>query len=129
MPIPTVVAKLNRYVANPVVRQFAGRIAPLALLVHRGRSSGDEYRTPLLAFPTESGFVIALVYGRGTDWERNVVSAGKGVLVYRGRRHMFTSPAPIPENEARGSLPAPVRFALPLIGVHEFLHLTTSARQ
>jgi deazaflavin-dependent oxidoreductase (nitroreductase family) len=129
MPIPTAVAKSNRYVVNPIVRRFAGNIAPLALLLHRGRTTGHEYRTPIMAFPDDGGFVIALTYGRNTDWERNVMAAGEGALVYRGKRYAITSPEHIAEERARESLPAVVRIVLPVIGVHDFLHVTSVAQQ
>ena len=39
----------------------------------------DFYRTPLNVFRgDEDHFVIALTYGPGADWVRNIVAAGRG---------------------------------------------------
>lgn len=123
MLIPRAMTRLNRAVINPVVSQFAGRFGPLALVAHRGRTTGKEYRTPTLAFPAEEGFVIALVYGRNTDWEQNVVNNDGCVLVYHDHRRSLTNPRLIAFDEANAWLPAPIRLGLPLIGVQDFLRL------
>ncbi len=125
MPMPKMLGRLNRVGLNRVTKLFAVTIPPFAILIHRGRRSGREYRTPIFAFPTGDGFVIALTYGRGTDWERNVFSAGGGMLIYRGRRYELIDPRLIAGDNARAFLPAPVRWLLPRFGVHEFLRLDT----
>jgi len=48
----------------------------MGLVVHRGRRSGRVYDTPVLVFPADDGYVIALTYGPDTDWIRNVLAAG-----------------------------------------------------
>ncbi len=126
MPLPSTLARLNRSFPNPLVRRFAGKFGPLALLIHRGRTSGKEYRTPMLAFPTSDGFVIALTYGRNTDWERNVLAAGGGDLVYRNARHSLIAPHFIEKGEADAFIPLPVRSVLRLIGVDTFLRCDSS---
>ena len=84
MPIPKAIARFNKHFTNRLFLLFAGRIAPLAIVNHGGRSSGRSYRTPVLAFPTEAGFVFALTYGRDVDWARNLVASGGGSLEYKG---------------------------------------------
>lgn len=71
MPIPKGITRFNKHFTNRLFLLFAGRMPPWAVVSHRGRSSGRDYRTPVLAFPTETGFVFALTYGRGVDWARN----------------------------------------------------------
>lgn len=129
MPLPTTLARINRVLINPVVRRFAGRIAPLAIVVHRGRTSGKQYRTPILAFPAGDGFVIALTYGRNTDWERNVLDSGGCELVYRNTLHALTAPHFIRKDEAETVLPLPIRVALRLIGVDSFLRLDQAGHE
>jgi deazaflavin-dependent oxidoreductase (nitroreductase family) len=92
MPLPQFVARANRQITNPIARRFAGRIAPFAIMVHIGRKSGKQYRTPIMAFPVSDGFAIALTYGLGTDWEKNVLGAGQCDLVYRGTSWTLTNP-------------------------------------
>jgi hypothetical protein len=67
-------ARFNRRLFNPVVRTFAGRRgSPVAVVVHRGRRSGRRYRTPVLAFRANDGYVVALFMaptatGSATCW-------------------------------------------------------------
>lgn len=126
MPIPRFIARSNRYTLNPVIRRFAGRVPPLAVLVHTGRGSGREYRTPLLVFRSGDAFVIALTYGRGTDWERNVLHAGECELIWRNRRIHLVRPEHISRDEAATSVPMPVRGILKVIGVTDYLRLHRS---
>jgi len=123
VPIPKTMTKVNRTLFNPIIRPFAGRIPPLAVVNHWGRSSETAYRTPIFAFPASRGFVIALVYGRNTDWERNVTSSGRCDLVYRNQRHMLVNPHLISQDEARTTIPAPLWVALRAIRVDSFLKL------
>ena len=123
MTFPRQMTRFNRTMINPVMTKFAGRFGPLAIVEHEGRSSGKKYRTPTLAFTTEEGFIIALIYGRNTDWERNVMNDGGCALIYHNDCHPLTNPRLIGSNEANRWLPAPIRLGLPLISVHDFLRL------
>jgi hypothetical protein len=49
--------RINRAFTNPAMRTIAGRVPPLAIVQHLGRRSGQSYRTPVLAFPTDEGYV------------------------------------------------------------------------
>ena len=64
---------------NKVALLLAGRrFVPLwAALHHRGRRSGKAYVVPVAVTPTDTTFLIALPWGRGTDWVRNVRAAGE----------------------------------------------------
>jgi deazaflavin-dependent oxidoreductase (nitroreductase family) len=126
MPLPPAVAKINRVITNPITRQFAGRVPPFAIVAHRGRKSGAIYRAPIMAFPAEDGFVIALTSGPGTDWVRNVLAAGGCALEYRNQRIELTDPKLLQGPSGAASLPGPVRFALRLLHVDEFLSLRRS---
>ena len=128
MPFPRKMTRLNRAIINPVMTNIAGRFGPLAIVVHRGRTSDKEYRTPTLAFPAEDGFIIALIYGRNTDWERNVTDRDGCVVIYHNDRHPLTNPRLIGSDEANRWLPAPIRFGLPLIGVHDFVRLDRTSQ-
>jgi deazaflavin-dependent oxidoreductase (nitroreductase family) len=128
MPLPSVIAKINRVITNPVTRRFAGRVPPFAVVEHRGRTSGMLYRTPIMAFPSNDGFVVALTYGPETDWVRNVLAAGDCALDYRNQRIALTEPKLLHGSSGAAPLPGPVRFALRLLHVDEFLSLRRSKR-
>jgi deazaflavin-dependent oxidoreductase (nitroreductase family) len=121
MPLPSRLARFNRRVTNPVTRRFAGRVPPFAIVVHRGRTSGKEYRTPIMAFRSPGGFAIALTYGPKTDWVRNITAAGTARLIYRRQQVPISEPRLVHTEEVRRLLPAPVRFVLRLARVDDFL--------
>jgi deazaflavin-dependent oxidoreductase (nitroreductase family) len=123
MPLPVVVARFSRDVINPITRHFAGRVPPFAIVEHRGRKSGARYRTPMMAFPREGGFVLALTYGPGADWVRNVRAAGGCTLEYGNRRIDLAGPELRRGAAGSAALPVPVRFILRLMRVDDFLWL------
>ena len=84
MPIPKYIAVINKHVTNRFILLFAGWLPPFAIVNHRGRKSGRRYRTPILAFSTDTGFVFALTYGRNVDWVRNLMASDSGRLEYKG---------------------------------------------
>ncbi len=121
MPFPPAVARFNRRVTNPVVRIVASRLPPLANVVHRGRRSGREYRTPVLAFPQEGGFAFALTYGRDVDWLANVRAADGCTLEWRGVQVALEAPQLVTGDDGRRLMPPWVRPALRALGVTEFV--------
>src|SRR5262245_40634539 len=123
MPLPHLLPAVNRRVKNPVARRFAGRLPPFAIVVHRGRTSGKEYRTPIMVFRSPAGFAIALTYGPETDGVRNGRAAGACTLEYHGAAIPLDDPHLAHTAEVRALLPAPVRFILSLLQVDEYLLL------
>ncbi len=96
-----------------------------AIVVHQGRVSGRQYRTPVMAFPRRGGgWVIALTYGPDVQWARNVQVRGGCTLEVRGRRLAASNPTVV-RDPTRRAVPAPVRLVLRLIDVDLFLELDT----
>ena len=88
--LPGNVRTFNRF----AVRMAGHRFLPVwAVLRHRGRRSGKEYATPVAVLTTASTFVIALPWGRGTDWVRNTRAAGGCTMRWKGRDWVCTDPA------------------------------------
>ncbi len=127
MPIPRAVTRFNRRVKNKVTGVFADRVPPFAIMNHRGRKSGKEYETPIMAFPTEDGFAIALTYGPEVDWVRNVLASGHCELEYRRRRYSLQNPQVRTLSETSCSFPRIVRTILGLTSTKEVLLLTKAA--
>ena len=72
----------NKHILNKVLRQFVNLpFGPFALVKHSGRKSGKGYETPIMAFPIQGDFMIALTYGPQVDWYQNVLAAGGCKLV------------------------------------------------
>ena len=126
MPIPKSVARINRFVTNPLARIFAGWAPGFAIVRHRGRISGGAYATPVNIFEIsgrEVVFVIALTYGADVDWLKNVMAAHGCTVRYRGREIDLADPMLISTAEGMSLLPEPVRRILRLINVTEFVTL------
>lgn len=88
--MPRWLPAINRRIVNPIQRLWAPYLWPHALIEHRGRVTGNAYRTPVLAFRRGNALVVFLGYGDRTDWLKNV-QAGGASLVRVGRRHTIAS--------------------------------------
>lgn len=123
MPLPRRVARFNRIATNRLIGRFADRLPGFAIVVHQGRRSGKEYRTPVNAFRTRDGYRIALTYGPDTDWTRNVRAAGGCAMIVRGRRVALHDPRLVTD-PANAWAPLPVRLILGRVGVTQSLVLS-----
>jgi len=123
-------ARFNRELFNPAVRTFAGRRgSPVAVVEHRGRRSGRRYRTPVLAFRVAGGYVVALFYGAGSDWARNVLAAGSCTLERGGRRVQLADLRLLDTSEGMALVPALMRPGLRLLRVTGVLRLSAAKRR
>jgi deazaflavin-dependent oxidoreductase (nitroreductase family) len=103
----------NKRVTNRIQGLYAWLLPPWAVILHRGRRSGREYRTPLFAFRRDRTLVIALLYGQESDWLRNLKAGGGHVI--RGGRTFTVGPPEIVDASASDQLlrscrrrPAPI---------------------
>ena len=85
------VARFNKHVGNRIQGLYAWLLPPWAVILHRGRRSGRNYRTPLFAFRRDRTLVIALLYGDEADWLRNL-RAGGGQVIRAGRTFSVRPP-------------------------------------
>jgi deazaflavin-dependent oxidoreductase (nitroreductase family) len=104
-PRPGGMVHLATRVLNKLILRLAGtRLLPLyGVIEHRGRRSGKTYRTPVVARPTEDGFVVPMPWGEGTDWYRNVSAAGGCVIRWNGRDYHVTQPELIDDPASTGA--------------------------
>ncbi len=123
MPAPRSVARFNRRFWNPVVLRVAGHLPWFAIVRHVGRTSGRVYRTPVNAFRTDGGYIIALTYGPESDWVKNVLAAGSCELLTRGRRVRLHDPR-IETDPSKSWAPLPVRLALSLFRASQYMRLS-----
>jgi len=72
MPLSKNLARFNKRVTNRVTGLFAGWAPGFAILTHRGRRSGREYRIPINVFRVPDHYRFAHTYGSDTDWVYNV---------------------------------------------------------
>jgi deazaflavin-dependent oxidoreductase (nitroreductase family) len=123
MPAPRWVARANKIGLNRLTKLIAPWAPGWGVVIHRGRTSGRTFRTPLFAFRRGDGFVIALTYGSDADWVRNVLAAGGCEL--QARRHRYQLGAPrLYSDPSASDMPALIRFVLSrVIKAPEFLSL------
>jgi deazaflavin-dependent oxidoreductase (nitroreductase family) len=119
------VAAFNLAVTNRITGRFAARLPGFGILTHVGRKSGKAYRTPVNVFRAPEGFLIALTYGRESEWVKNVLAACGCELETRGVRYQLSAPT-IVHDPTRRRFPFPVWIVLGLIGANDFMQLSTS---
>jgi deazaflavin-dependent oxidoreductase (nitroreductase family) len=130
MPIPHWIARVNRFVTNPLARMVAGWAPGFAIVRHRGRKSGKDYSTPVNIFQVkgrDDGFLIALTYGADVDWLKNVMAAGGCTVRYRRREIDLADPEFIGTAEGMELMPALVKRILRVGNVTEFVRLRRSS--
>jgi deazaflavin-dependent oxidoreductase (nitroreductase family) len=119
------VAAFNLAVTNRITSRFAHRLPGFGILTHVGRKSGRLYHTPVNVFREPDGFLIALTYGRESEWVRNVLAAGGCELETRGVRYLLSAPTIVHDPTLR-RFPLLVRMILGIIGANDFMQLRTS---
>ena len=101
------VRRFNRALGNPYQMKKAGKPGAYASVIrHVGRKTGRSYETPVVPFATEDGFVIALPYGPGTDWIKNVLATGSATIVNEGETWLVDRPELVPTSVAAAYMPA-----------------------
>ena len=110
---------------NPIGRALAGHrwFKLYGLLVHRGRASGKEYRTPLVIRPVEGGFVIPLPFGDRTQWAKNLFTAGAGTVIWNGRTYQVDAPEIIDKATASTAFSGSQRAGIDRFGLGSFLRV------
>ena len=122
MPAPRWLARVNRRLTNRVLGRVAPRLPGFGVVVHTGRASRREYRTPVNVFRRGDAYVIALTYGADAQWARNVLANGGCALLTRGHHVELARPR-LFRDPARRAVPRPVRVVLRLLDVADFLEL------
>ncbi|TWP39093.1 nitroreductase family deazaflavin-dependent oxidoreductase [Leekyejoonella antrihumi] len=124
MPVPRGMGRINKVGPNRVTRHLVPVIPGFGLVVHHGRRSGAEYRTPVNVFRTDTGYVIALAYGPETDWVKNVLAEGGCTLLTRGRSVRCAHPEVYVDRKRHHIRPVE-KTVLGLLRVDHFLALQT----
>jgi len=123
-PLPRALARFNGNFANPVVCLVAGWLPPLAIIRHRGRRTGRDFATPVLAFGTPDGLVVGVLYGMASDWVRNVRVAGSAQVQRRGAVREYRQVRLVSRDEGLHLVPVLLRGPFRALGVRDFLELS-----
>jgi len=115
---------LNKYATNKLLIKISGkRFGHFAILKHEGRRTGKTYKIPIIAEPTEHGFVIALTYGKKVDWCANVLAKGSCSLFWKNQEYSLKDPQFIDKELGLKAFPALFRAGLKMMGIQYFLGL------
>lgn len=115
------VRRLSRATKTLPLKTAGTGDAYASVVRHVGRTSGKSYETPVHAVATDSGFAIALPYGPGSDWVKNVLARGSAAIVSRDSTYPVDEPKIVPLAEATLSFTPRDRLAHRLFGVKECL--------
>lgn len=113
--------RILQHTLNPLTLRMARRgLGPFALVRHTGRKSGRTFETPLILARVPGGFVAELTYGPEVNWYRNIVTAGGGTIVWKGRPYTIDAIAPMATDVGRRAYGPPASWLLTLLRRHEF---------
>jgi len=86
---------------RPLALRSAGKEGSNTSVVrHVGRRSGRRFETPVVAVHHDDSFLIALPYGKRTDWLKNVLDKGSAAIVTNGQVYEVDRPEVIPMADA-----------------------------
>lgn len=115
---------LTKHVFNPIGMKTAGQPgAYAARIIHRGRTSGRMYETPVGAVATADGFLISLPYGLKSNWLRNVLASGSATLVHEGHTYQVDQPEMIPLQSVEKAFGSSDQTMNRIFGLTEVLRL------
>jgi deazaflavin-dependent oxidoreductase (nitroreductase family) len=121
--LPRWLARLNLRFSNAFMRPIAARLPWFGVLEHVGRRSGTVRRTALMTFHRRPNrCVMALTYWTDVQWLHNIVAAGGGRLLSRGRWVDLVEPRQF-RDPSRSSVPLIVRPMLALLRVSDFVEM------
>lgn len=115
-------ARFNRRFANRFVGPVLTRMPGFGAIVHRGRTSGRTYRTPVKVFRKGPHYVMSLPYGPQSDWVRNTLAHNGCELRTLGRRIQLADPR-VFVDEKQSVVPAPLRPILRRFKAFDFIEL------
>lgn len=115
---------IQRTIINPRQMRSAGTPGAYASVIrHRGRVSGRPYETPVGFVAAGDGFVAALVYGRRSNWVRNVLAGGSATIVHEGRTYEVDRPEIVPMQTVQARFTPGDQRGFGLLGVSEALRV------
>jgi len=94
---------------DPILRPLAGRLPAFGIVQHRGRSTGQRYRTPVNVFRRGDIYLFFLTYGSDVQWVKNVLAEDDCTIETQGRIVKLVDPEVITDPALRPA-PAAARF-------------------
>ena len=80
---------------NPIISPIAKYLPGMAVINHRGRTSGTAYETVVTPYRKGDTVVILLIHGK-TNWVKNILAAGEADIRIRGKDVHLVNPRVLP---------------------------------
>lgn len=123
MPAPLSLTPYVRRFPNPLLIHLAG-VGWFADLEHVGRRTGAVRHTPLMAFRDGDRVTVALTYGAGVQWLKNIRAAGRCRMHLGGRLLELGAPRDLTQAQGLARMPQPIRAVFAMTGfVEDFVEL------
>lgn len=120
--------RVLQHTLNPLALGMARRgVGPFSLVRHVGRKSGRTFETPLILARVPGGFVAELTYGSEVNWHRNLIAAGLGTVVWKGRAFAVGPAEPMTTDAGLRAFGPPASWLLRLLHRQEFRLLREAA--
>ncbi|MFT4127126.1 MAG: nitroreductase family deazaflavin-dependent oxidoreductase [Gordonia sp. (in: high G+C Gram-positive bacteria)] len=119
MLVPGRVEDLLAKYVMPYVNPVARKLPTVAVVKHRGRTSGKGYETPVTAFRKDDVIAIGLLHGK-TQWVRNVLAAGEATIRMSGKDLHVSNPRIVPPGSDATGLPKAAKSVLRRMAVIAF---------
>jgi deazaflavin-dependent oxidoreductase (nitroreductase family) len=113
----------RRYFAKQQLETAGQPGAYAGVLHHRGRNSGTEYATPVTIKRLGDDFVIAMVYGRRSDWVKNVLAADSVTVELDGSSYELGQPEIVPTSDVADAFSPSDQRLNRLIAIDECVRL------
>jgi hypothetical protein len=117
----------NKHFLNRIILWLANKgKGPYSVVIHKGRRSGRNYKTPVLASHIDEFIYIPLPYGDHVDWLRNVLAHSGCEIFWKGEEIAASDPVVIEAETALSLLPEGRRILFERFEAQKFLRLTGS---
>ena len=123
MPLPLALGRFNTRVTNRIIGPILVRFPWYGWLVHVGRRTGRQYKTPIMLFVRGDRGVIALTYGERTQWLKNVLAAASCSFESPGDAPVQLESPEFVHDPSRRLVPRIMRIPLTILRVSDFLVL------
>jgi hypothetical protein len=100
--------------------------SPISTIRHIGSRSGITYTTPVIAQSLFNRFVFILPYRNEVDWDRNVLAADQGTVVWRGKKYPVDNPESLVGSADLQALPPMLRVIIRIVGAGQFIQMKSS---
>ena len=111
MKVPVWAENFQIKYLNPIIQPIAKYLPGMAIITHRGRTSGPSTRQSSPPTARATPWSILLIHGK-TNWVKNILAAGEADIRIRGKDLHLVNPRVLPAGTDDPGLPRMARAQL-----------------